>query len=575
MTLFYLDVPFREKDQVKALGARWDPAVKKWYVPEGKDPAAFELWHSQSGSLELASAHSLPVSRPTAAALPQERSGLPCTLSQLLNNVAHAVSQAFESGVWTTAEVVQVHMRNGHVYLELSERSEQGAVLATARATLWASTAQRILPAFEQATGAALAPGLKLLMRAKPVFKPQYGFSLDVTEIDPDYTLGELEARKRDIRARLMREGLWGANRALTPAWDYQSVLVIAPEHAAGLGDFKAEASRLEHYGVCRFTYAYSRFQGEGAAAEIRSVLLAALAQCDGLPDAVAIIRGGGAVNDLAWLNDYELTRAVCTLSIPVLTGIGHERDTTLLDEVANHAFDTPSKVIAGIEHTIRSRAEQAKACFAHVRQQALRTVAQAGQRLEAQQVRVQTAARQQIAKARQSSLHAWHDVRAHALSTVRQADQQSVRAITDIRHTAARSVALVRQAVPAVFAEVHTEAQACLALAKTLSLGRMSSIQDRAQLDVARAHAMADQHVQQVIGLSHRSVADARTAVTALFREIAGQGPEKTLGRGFAMVTCADGKALTSAAQVVPDTPITISFHDGRVPARAWPAVD
>ena len=147
---------------------------------------------------------------------------------------------------------------------------------AQARAVIWQSMASAILPAFEQATGAQLAPGIKLLVRARPVFKAQYGFSLDIDAIDPDYTLGELEARKRDIRARLQAEGVFAANKQLTPPWDFNAVLVVAPTGGAGLGDFQAEADRLQSHGICRFTYALSRFQGEGAPMEIRHALQAA-----------------------------------------------------------------------------------------------------------------------------------------------------------------------------------------------------------------------------------------------------------------------------------------------------------
>src|SRR5690606_37877638 len=204
---------------------------------------------------------------------------------------------------------------------------------------------------------------IKLLVQVRPSFKAQYGFSLEILDIDPDFTLGDLEAKKREIRTRLQQEGLWGRNKGLAQPWDYQRVLVLAPQGAAGLGDFQAEAVRLQTYGICRFTYCFSRFQGEGAAREMKASLLQAFEEwARPLPgDAVVIIRGGGAVNDLAWLNDYELARAVCEMPVPVLTGIGHERDSTVLDEIANIRFDTPSKVIAGIERAIKARADRSE----------------------------------------------------------------------------------------------------------------------------------------------------------------------------------------------------------------------
>lgn len=176
-------------------------------------------------------------------------------------------------------EVVEARTKNGHVYLELSERTPDGSVLATARATLWATTANKILPEFERATGATIAPGIKLLVRAKPVFKAQYGFSIEIDAIDPEYTLGDLEARKREIRTRLQQEGIYDANKKLPSPWDFNAVLVVAPQGVAGLGDFQAEATRLERFGICRFVYATSRFQGEGAANEIKVALQSALEQ--------------------------------------------------------------------------------------------------------------------------------------------------------------------------------------------------------------------------------------------------------------------------------------------------------
>jgi exodeoxyribonuclease VII large subunit len=270
--------------------------------------------------------------------------------------------QAYKVGVWVLLEVVELRANGGHIFMGVSERDSGGSVLAKTSAVIWQSTANSILPEFERATGANLAAGIKLLVRARPVFKPMHGFTLEIDAIDPQYTLGDLEARKREIRERLQAEGVFSVNKQLPAPWDFNAVLVVAPDGAAGLGDFQAEAKRLEKFGICRFVYAYSRFQGEGAAREIGDALQTAIASWHGeagaKPDAVVIIRGGGAVNDLAWLNDYDLARLICDMSIPVFTGIGHERDSTILDEVANTKFDTPSKVISGIEQVIVKRGQ-------------------------------------------------------------------------------------------------------------------------------------------------------------------------------------------------------------------------
>lgn len=518
MSATYLNVPFRDKDSAKALGARWDPARRQWYAPAGRELAPFSAWLVQG--LDAA----LPAAEPEAAyAAPAQAAGI--RLSQLLAGVSQQVSQAFPAGVWTLVEVVDTRLRNGHVYLELSERDASGQVLAKANAMVWASTAARILPDFERATGATLGPGIKLLVRARPVFKPQYGFSLEIDAIDPGYTLGDLEARKREIRERLQGEGLYARQRQLAAPWDYQHVLVIAPEGGAGLGDFQAEAARLQRHGVCRFDYAYSRFQGEGAAAEIRLALLKAL-QAPGKtsPDAVVVIRGGGAVNDLAWLNDYDLARTVCELELPVLTGIGHERDSTLLDEVAQQRFDTPSKVIAGIEQLIARRAAEARAHF-----ELIARLGQAG-----------------IAQAR---------------ADARQAESQ-------LRLLARHQIELARQRVPVAWSEVQTNSRLALRSAREQTGLRRQQVGERSTAVLRQARDATLRCWQEVGSGCRQTLRQGSQSARSLMLEIAGQGPGQTLARGFAIVRDAAGRTLQRAAEIKPGQALTLQFHDGTVDA-------
>lgn len=548
----FLEVQFKEKDQAKALGARWDGPSKKWYVPDGLDLAPFKAW------LPASARSAAPAAAPTKALIPVDsashtvalaKQGM--TLSQLLAGVAQAVAQAFKSGVWTMVEVVEARTKNGHVYLELSERTPEGNVLATARATLWATTANKILPEFERATGATLAPGIKLLVRAKPVFKPQYGFSIEIDAIDPEYTLGDLEAKKREIRTRLKQEGIFDANKKLPAPWDFNAVLVVAPQGAAGLGDFQAEATRLERCGVCRFAYVASRFQGEGAAHEIKQALLATLEEWQesgrSVPDAVVIIRGGGAVNDLAWLNDYELAKTICTLPVPVLTGIGHERDNTILDEVSNTRFDTPSKVAAGIEQVIKRRVAEVKGSFELLTNFAKRTVNAASGRVDRTLASIQSGAVRQVAVARQASSNLMNEVQLEATKTVHAAKQDA----------------------QALFSELRGEACNVVKTARVLASTRMEAIRDRAVVDVLRSKESAKQGFDAVTSSAYRVIAEAKQSSKALFLEVAGQGPEKTLSRGFAIVRDGQGKPITSIASAKPVGEIEIEFRDGRVAAQ------
>lgn len=572
----YLVTTYQDKDHVKALGARWDPARRQWYVPPGRDLAAFAAW--LPADLQVAhglDANLLPEvveaqSASTELALAQK--GIP--LSQLLNGVAQAVASAFSAGVWTTVEVVEARVRSGHVYLEVSERDPRGVITAKANAVIWANTANRILPAFEQATGAQLGPGIKLLVRARPVFKPQYGFSLEIDAIDSDYTLGDLEARKREIRERLQRDGVIALNKQLTTPWDYQHVLVVAPEGGAGLGDFQAEANRLQSHGVCQFTYVYSRFQGDGAATEIRQQLLSALEQIKvnhpWVPDAVAIIRGGGAVNDMAWLNDYPLARTVCELDIPVLTGIGHERDNTILDEVAHLRFDTPSKVIAGIERTILQRVREAQGFFEQITRTAGQRSAQVRRVVQHTFTAIESGARQALADARQHSTELHAQVKLEAVYAVRGAAETVQRQMTEVRHLASQQLHQARREVPALLSEIQAEARQTVRAARSEAQADLRFVLEHSASEVRHRKADVERSYADTVALARKSVLDARHNAQALMREIAGQGPDKTLHRGFALVRDQGGQAVTSAT--TDQTQVTIQFHDGQRTATLEP---
>lgn len=563
MTGTYLVSSFADKDRVKALGARWDPTKRQWYVPEGRELSPFAQWLpagvEQPSSMELA-LPAIPASNELAA--PAKR----CVpLSQLLQGVAAAVSQAFKVGVWTFIEVVDTRVRNGHIYLEVSERDTAGVITAKANAVIWASTALQILPAFETATGAQLGPGIRLLVRARPVFKAQFGFSIELDAIDPDYTLGDLEARKRELRERLQREGLFHLNRNLPNPWDYNLVLVVAPEGGAGLGDFQAEARRLQDLDICRFVYVHSRFQGEGAASEIRAKTLEAISelQADGFrPDAIAVIRGGGAINDMAWLNDYLLVRTVCELDIPVLTGIGHERDNTVVDEVANIRYDTPSKVIAGIERVILQRVQETKRYHSELIQGAERAVTLMQRAAIERHTAIESGVRREIALSRQRTAEMASQVQLDASRTLRAASEQTERQMAEMRRFAAAQLSNARSVVPSLLADIRAEARQTLQAARASTRAEQSVVVERASSDLRLMRDATDRSFSEVSTQSAKTVADAKIGSQALMREIAGQGPEKTLSRGFALVRDAQGQSITTSSNT--ETEVTIHFRDG-----------
>jgi len=352
--MILLEVPFTEKEVAKSLGARWNPMEKKWYVPDELEDrlSAFSKW--------------LPLQTVTQSALssdaiPANERAKGISLSQLMMQVQGAMRQAFPGAVWVKAELANLNERRGHLYLELSETAESGQPIANCRAMIWQSQVKRLLERFALETGSALKAGQKVLLLAEANFHEKFGFSLVIQDLDPSFTLGELEANLNKIRQQLIADKLYDLNKNQPFPKDFFRVAVIAPPNAAGLGDFRADADQLQAANLCEFKYIYSAFQGDRVEAE----MLAAFEAFNGLHnakafDALIIIRGGGAKLDLNPLNVYSLAKQIAQISVPVLTGIGHERDTTILDEVACMRFDTPSKVIAGIRQSIFSRAQKA-----------------------------------------------------------------------------------------------------------------------------------------------------------------------------------------------------------------------
>lgn len=165
----YLNVPFRSKDAAKALGARFDGKVKCWYAEAGCDMVPFATWLPAGTTPSASTSMDVSLAATPSSELATARQGI--TLSRLLNSVAAAVAQAFAGGVWTLVEVNAASARNGHVYLEPSEGDSGRQPVARAKAMIWANTAARILPEFEAATRAVIGAGIKLLVRARPVFK--------------------------------------------------------------------------------------------------------------------------------------------------------------------------------------------------------------------------------------------------------------------------------------------------------------------------------------------------------------------------------------------------------------------
>jgi len=268
------------------------------------------------------------------------------TLSQLLVQVKDALGTLLPDQYWIIAEILELHEnRNGHCYLELIEKHpDNDSLLARAKATIWASRYSMLRPYFETSTNTSLKSGIKLLCRVSVEFHPQYGFSLNITDIDPAYTLGDLARKKQEVISRLRKEGVFDMNREIPFPEVPQRVAVISSKTAAGYGDF-IDTLKNNSYGFHFSTTLFpAAMQGEDAPGSITAAL-DLIHESETAFDCVAIIRGGGSKADLESFNHYDLAYFITQFPLPVITGIGHERDESVADMVAAHALKTPTAV--------------------------------------------------------------------------------------------------------------------------------------------------------------------------------------------------------------------------------------
>ena len=266
------------------------------------------------------------------------------TLLDLQRMVRATLESRFDMPLWISAEISELKLnRSGHCYLNLVEKGvTDGAPRAEARAVIWRSAYAAIASKFEVATSTKLCSGLRVLVCVVVTYHEVYGFSLQIVDIDPSYTLGEVERRRRQTIAQLQDDGVWDMNRELDIPRPTLRVAVISSRTAAGHQDFMNELRRTPYnFSVTLFE---SLMQGDGAEDNIIHAL-ELIAEEETNFDIVAIIRGGGSTSDLALFDSYRIASHVAQFPLPVVTGIGHDKDISVTDMVAHTMCKTPTAV--------------------------------------------------------------------------------------------------------------------------------------------------------------------------------------------------------------------------------------
>lgn len=270
-------------------------------------------------------------------------------LRELAARVENVLSGGALTNLWVVAEInnLNVTPSSGHCYLELVERDPlRGQTITTMRANIWASRYKMVSHYFAESTGCTLSAGMKVLCCCSVTYHPLYGLALNITDIDPAYTIGETERQRNLTISTLKQDGVFNMNKELELPLVIQRVAIISSQTAAGYGDFLHQLQNTPYdFYIQLFP---SVMQGNEAEKSVINALTK-IAENETNYDCVVIIRGGGATTDLQCFDSYRMCSYIAQMPLPVITGIGHERDISVADLVANTSLKTPTAVAAHI----------------------------------------------------------------------------------------------------------------------------------------------------------------------------------------------------------------------------------
>lgn len=306
------------------------------------------------------------------------------SLFELNQLVRRSVRTCLPDEYWVQVELSDVRANySGHCYLECVQKDpKSNSLIAKARGIIWSNVFSQLKPYFEQETGQAFVSGIKVLVKVTVDFHELYGYSLTIVDIDPAYTLGDMARRRREILLRLQEEGVLSLNKELELPLLAQRIAVISSATAAGYGDF---CNQLENnaFGFAFYPRLFPAImQGERVEASVIAALDRIYAESEKW-DVVVIIRGGGATSDLSGFDTYDLAASCAQFPLPIITGIGHERDDTVIDLVAHTRVKTPTAAAEFLVNHLRHTAEQLENYAYYIRQEVPARLNREKERLE------------------------------------------------------------------------------------------------------------------------------------------------------------------------------------------------
>ena len=444
------------------------------------------------------------------------------SLRQYTSEIANSIrTNPVLQSRWVIAELSDVSERGGHCYMELVEKDDRGVTIARLRGTIWANNfAYKIKPKFEQITGQKFKSGLKVMLFGSASFHEQYGLSFNITDVDPSFTIGDMERIRREIIETLTREGVVNCNRMLQMPRVPQRIAIISAKGAAGYGDFMNQL-QSNPVGFKFYTHLFeATMQGETTSNSVIKALNDIEMTID-LWDCVVIIRGGGATSDLNGFDNLELARRVATFALPVVVGIGHERDRTVLDDIANVRVKTPTAAAEWLIMCAQQTLDQAVALANQVARYVKDRTSGASKQLSHIEGTIPIIAKQQIIKSK-SNLAAIASALPYMTKNKILSANRTIDALArDVQHSA---------------------------------IGKISAAQTYLK-------TMSD----ALANAAPKAIANQDKRLKALENIVEALSPQKTLRRGFSL-TKVNGKTVKSIDQLADNDVITTYLADGEI---------
>lgn len=444
------------------------------------------------------------------------------SLRQYTSEIANSIrTNPVLQSRWVIAELSDVSERGGHCYMELVEKDDRGVTIARLRGTIWANNfAYKIKPKFEQITGQKFKSGLKVMLFGSASFHEQYGLSFNITDVDPSFTIGDMERIRREIIETLTREGVVNCNRMLQMPRVPQRIAIISAKGAAGYGDFMNQL-QSNPVGFKFYTHLFeATMQGETTSNSVIKALNDIEMTID-LWDCVVIIRGGGATSDLNGFDNLEMARRVATFALPVVVGIGHERDRTVLDDIANVRVKTPTAAAEWLIMCAQQTLDQALALANQVARYVKDRTSGASKQLSHIEGTIPIIAKQQIIKSK-SNLAAIASALPYMTKNKILSANRTIDALArDVQHSA---------------------------------IGKISAAQTYLK-------TMSD----ALANAAPKAIANQDKRLKALENIVEALSPQKTLRRGFSL-TKVNGKTVKSIDQLADNDVITTYLADGEI---------